>query len=70
MLFDFVILSICISNRDQFLPYLNNSFEVVSKLLQEDDEDTIDSVLELYGQICIYFSKLPNNCGQECKFVF
>jgi len=43
---------------------------VVSKLLQEDDDDTIDSVLELYGQICIYFSKLPDNSGQECKFVF
>lgn len=42
---------------------------MVSKLLEEDDEDTIDSVLELYGQICIYFSKVPNNCGQECKFV-
>lgn len=59
------IAQIAQSTGDQFLPYLNNSFDVVSKLLQEDDEDTIDSVLELYGQICIYFSKLPNNCGQE-----
>ncbi|XP_022173439.1 importin-4-like [Myzus persicae] len=59
------IAQIAQSTGDQFLPYLNNSFDVVSKLLQEDDEDTIDSVLELYGQICIYFSKLPDNCGQE-----
>ncbi|KAL5244737.1 hypothetical protein ACI65C_012147 [Semiaphis heraclei] len=58
------IAQIAQSAGDQFLPYLNTSFDVVSKLLQEDDEDTIDSVLELYGQICIYFSKLPDNCGQ------
>ncbi|KAL4119196.1 hypothetical protein QTP88_012040 [Uroleucon formosanum] len=59
------IAQIAQSTGDQFLPYLNKSFDVVSKLLQEDDEDIIDSVFDLYGQICIYFSKLPDNCGQE-----
>lgn len=49
---------------------MDNSFNVISKLLEEDDEDTIDSVLEAYGQLCINFSKLPDcNGRQECKFV-
>lgn len=55
--------------REQFLPYLNSSFEIISKLLDEDDEDTIDSVLDAYGQLCITYSKLPNNIGQESKFI-
>lgn len=56
--------------REQFLPYLYNSFEVISKLLEEDDEDTIDSALEAYGQLCINLSKTSDITGQECKFVF
>lgn len=63
-------LTIFILIREKFLPYMDNSFNVISKLLEEDDEDTIDSVLEAYGQLCINFSKLPDcNGRQECKFV-
>jgi len=55
--------------REQFVPYLNNSFEILSKLLDEDDEDTMDSALEAYGQLCISFSKLSST-SQECKFIY
>lgn len=54
--------------REQFLPYLNSSFDTILKLLEEDDEDTIDAVLEAYGQLCINFSKLSGNSGQTSKF--
>lgn len=57
-------------NREQFLPYLNNSFDILSKLLEEDDEDTIDSALEAYGQLCIHLSKFTDGTSQECEFIF
>lgn len=55
--------------REKFLPYLYTSFDILSKLLEEDDEDTIDSVLEAYGQLCINLSQVSDITGQECKFV-
>lgn len=55
--------------REHFLPYLSNSFEAMSKLLKEDDEDIIDSALEAYGQLCINFSKLSDSSGQISKFI-
>lgn len=48
---------------------MNKSFDAVSKLLDEDDEDTIDSALEAYGQLCIYFSKLSDSNSQTSKFI-
>lgn len=57
-------------NREQFLPYLNDSFDILSKLLEEDDDDTIDSTLEAYGQLCINLSKFNDITSQECKFIF
>ncbi|VVC26841.1 Armadillo-type fold,Armadillo-like helical,Importin-beta, N-terminal domain [Cinara cedri] len=50
---------------EQFVPYLNNCFDVLSKLLEEDDDDTIDSVLEAYGKLCINLSNFTNNTSQE-----
>jgi len=50
---------------EQFVPYLNNSFEILSKLLDEDDEDTMDSALEAYGQLCISFSKLSSTSQES-----
>lgn len=54
--------------REQFLPYMNNSFDLLSKLLEEDDEDTIESALEAYGQLCISLSKFTDGSGQDCEF--
>lgn len=39
------------------------------KLLEEDDEDIIDSALEAYGQLCINFSKLSDSSGQTSKVI-
>ncbi|XP_050419977.1 importin-4-like [Adelges cooleyi] len=50
---------------DKFLPYLKDSYNIISKLLEEDDEDTIDSALEAYGQLCINFSRLSDPASQE-----
>ncbi|XP_050539704.1 importin-4-like [Daktulosphaira vitifoliae] len=50
---------------DKFLPYLKSSFDIMTKLLEDDDEDTIDSALEAYGQLCINFSKLSDHGSQE-----
>lgn len=41
----------------------------MSKLLDEDDEDTIDTALEAYGQLCINLSKMSDSTGQECKLL-